>query len=139
VSSRWDDPSWWPKPRRRDKPPPSATKLFVGTLLPIFAIAGLVIALTGFKHSEKPTGRAAVTHQTTTGPVDPREAFRECMQSAGAGSRRGGSRFGGRFGGGARGPSEKYMQAFAVCRSLLQTGSAPPPPASTGPATPPVA
>ncbi len=138
MSSRWDDPNWWPAPRRQQKPPPSASKLLFGTLLPVVAVAGLLIALTGFKHSGHQAQGSAATaaHQVVTGPVDPRQAFEECMRSAGAG---GGSRFGGgRFGGG---PSQKFRQAFEVCRSLLQSSGVPltPLPTTTAPIVPPVA
>jgi hypothetical protein len=136
VSSRWDDPNWWPKPRRQDKPPTSAAKLFIGTLLPVLAIAGLLIGLSGFKHSGHTASLAsttAVTQERSAGSLDRQAAFEQCVRSAGGGGRSGFG--GGRFGGG---PSQQFRQAVAVCRSLLQP-SAPAPPVSTGPITPPVA
>jgi hypothetical protein len=141
MSSR-DGSSWFPEPRRKDKPPPSAAKLLLGTLLPVVAVAGLVVALTGFRHTNNtPAAKAVSTAQVTTGPVSSREAFNDCMRSAGAG---GGRRSG--FGGGRFSPRpdmNKYRQAYAICRSILQSGTAPSgpltPSTTTAPAPPPVA
>jgi hypothetical protein len=60
----------------------------------------------------------------------------ECMQDAGSGRPRGS----GRFGGGRGGPSDSYLNALTICRSLVQSGEAPPPtaPAQTS-TTPPIA
>ena len=141
MSSR-DGSSWFPEPRRKDKPPPSAAKLLLGTLLPVVAVAGLVVALTGFRHpGNTAAGKTVSTAQVTTGPVDPRQAFNDCMRSAGAGNR--GRRSG--FGGGRFSPRpdfNKIRQAYAICRSVLQNGTAPAPltpTTSTTPAPPPVA
>jgi len=141
VSSR-DGSSWFPEPRRKDKPPPSAAKLLLGTLLPVVALAGLVVALTGFRHtSPTAAGKTVSTVQVTT-DVSPREAFNDCMRSAGAGSRGRSSGFGGgRFA--PRPDMNKIRQAFAICRSILQNGTAPTDPSvpitPTTPAAPPVA
>lgn len=139
MSSR-DGSSWFPAPRRRDKPPPTAATLLLGTLLPVVLVAGLVVALTGFKHANHPpAGKAVSTAQMTTGPVDSRQAFNDCMRSAGAGGGRG-SGFGGRF---SRPDVNKFRQAYAICRSVLQNGAGsgvPITPATpTTPAPPPVA
>jgi hypothetical protein len=143
MSSR-DGSSWFPEPRRKDKPPPSAATLLLGTLLPVVAVAGLVVALTGFRHtSHTAAGKAVSTGQVqiTTGPVDSRQAFNDCMRSAGAG---GGGRSGfggGRFG--SRPDVNKIRQAYEICRSILQSGAAPSVPLTpttpTTPAPPPVA
>jgi hypothetical protein len=141
VSSR-DGSSWFPEPRRRDKPPPSAAKLLLGTLLPVVALAGLVVALTGFRHtSPTAAGKTVSTAQVTT-DVSSRQAFNDCMRSAGAGSRGRSSGFGGgRFA--PRPDMIKIRQAFAICRSILQNGTAPTAPGvpftPTTPAAPPVA
>jgi hypothetical protein len=140
VSGRWDDPNWWPARRKPQKPPPSASKLVLGTLLPIVAVAGLVIAATGFRHSghtaQGTTAPVSATQGVTTAPADPQQAFEDCMRSAGVGHRSG---FG-RFGGPSRDEVQKLQAAVAVCRSILQGGNAPTaPPATTGPVTPPVA
>ena len=135
MSSNWSDPNWWPAPRRPPKPPPSASKIVLGTLLPIAAIAGLVIALTGFRHSDNAThGRTKAPAAVTTGPVDARQAFEDCMRSA-VGSRPSGF---GRFGGPSRDQIQKEQAAFAVCRTILQ-GGAPSAPTTTAPTAPPVA
>jgi hypothetical protein len=136
-----DGASWFPEPRRKDKPPPSAATLLLGTLLPVVAVAGLVVALTGFKHpGHQAAGKSVSTGQVTTGPVDPRQAFNDCMRSAGAGGGRS-SGFGGRFA--PRPDFNKIRQAYAICRSVLQNGTAPgaplTPTTSTTPAPPPVA
>jgi hypothetical protein len=140
VSSR-DGSSWFPAPRRRDKPPPTAATLLLGTLLPVVLIAGLVLALTGFKHTNHPAaGKAVSTTQVTTGPVDSRQAFNDCMRSAGAGGGGRSSGFGSRF---SRSDVNKFRQAYAICRSVTQSGSAPSVPITpttpTTPAAPPVA
>jgi hypothetical protein len=140
MSSR-DGSSWFPAPRRRDKPPPTAATLLLGTLLPVVLVAGLVVALTGFRHPNHPAaGKAVSTGQVTTGPVDSRQAFNDCMRSAGAGGG-GRSGLGGRFG--SRPDVNKFRQAYAICRSVLQNGPArslPITPATpTTPAAPPVA
>ena len=134
-----DGASWFPEPRRKDKPPPSAASLLLGTLLPVVLVAGLVVALTGFRHSgHAAAGKTVSTTQVTTGPVDPRQAFNDCMRSAGGG---GGSGFGGRFG--SRPDVNKIRQAFAICRSIVQGGPATTvpllPTTTTAPAPPPVA
>ena len=142
MSSR-DGSSWFPEPRRRDKPPPSAAKLLLGTLLPVVAVAGLVVALTGFRHtSPTAAGKTTVSTAQVTTDVSPREAFNDCMRSAGAGSRGRSSGFGGgRFA--PRPDMNKIRQAFAICRSILQNGTAPTDPSvpitPTTPAAPPVA
>jgi hypothetical protein len=136
-----DGASWFPEPRRKDKPPPSAATLLLGTLLPVALVAGLVVALTGFRHSgREAAGTTVSTTQVTTGPVDPRQAFNDCMRSAGAGGG-GRSGFGGRFG--SRPDINKIRQAFAICRSIQQGGSGTTvplvPTTTTAPAPPPVA
>ena len=143
MSSR-DGSSWFPEPRRKDKPPPSAAKLLLGTLLPVVAVAGLVVALTGFKHtSPTAAGKTVSTAQVTT-DVSPRQAFNDCMRSAGAGAGSRGRSSG--FGGGRFAPRpdmNKIRQAFAICRSILQNSAAPTTPdvpfTPTTPAAPPVA
>jgi hypothetical protein len=117
------------------KPPPPASKLLLGTLLPILAVVGIVLAITGFRHSDtKAAGPAVSTAQVTTGPVDPRQAFDDCMRNAGV-SR--GSRVG-RFG--SRPNLQKFRQAFEICRSITQNGAAPSVPiAPTTTAAPPIA
>lgn len=141
MSSR-DGSSWFPAPRRRDKPPPTAATLLLGTLLPVVLIAGLVLALTGFRHTNHPAaGKTVSSTQVTTGPVDSRQAFNDCMRSAGAGGGGRSSGFGGsRF---SRPDVNKFRQAYAICRSVLQNGPAPSipitPATPTTPAAPPVA
>jgi hypothetical protein len=114
----------------------------LGTLLPVLAVAGLVVALTGFKHTSHTTvGKTVSTAQVTT-DVSSRQAFNDCMRSAGAGSRGRSSGFGGgRFA--PRPDMNKIRQAFAICRSILQNGTAPTAPGvpftPTTPAAPPVA
>jgi hypothetical protein len=119
-----DGSSWFPEPRRKDKPPPSAATLLLGTLLPVVAVAALVVALTGFRHpGHAAAGKTVSTTQVTTGPVDERQAFNDCIRSAGAG---GGGRSGfggGRFG--SRPDVNKIRQAYAICRSILSNGPAP--------------
>jgi hypothetical protein len=141
MSSR-DGSSWFPAPRRRDKPPPTAATLLLGTLLPVVLVAGLVVALTGFKHTSHPPAGRAVSTELTTGPVDSRQAFNDCMRSAGAGGGGRSSGFGGgRFG--SRPDANKFRQAYAICRSILQNGAAPTVPITpatpTTPTPPPVA
>jgi hypothetical protein len=109
----------------------------LGTLLPILAVVGIVLAITGFRHSDTKAAGQAVsvsTVQVTTGPVDPRQAFDDCMRNAGV-SR--GSRVG-RFG--SRPNLQKFRQAFEICRSITQNGAAPSVPiAPTTTAAPPIA
>jgi len=137
MPSRFDDPNWWPTP-----PPQKATsgsKLVLGTIVPLLVIGGVVIAITlGRSHSEPKA--ATATAPVTTAPVvasaspqDRRQAFRECMQNAGSPT----SGFG-RF----SQPSQKFRQAFEVCRSLIGGRRPPPTPqpqTATTPATAPVA
>jgi len=132
--------NWFPEPRRKQKPPPPASKLLLGTLLPVLAVVGIVVALTGFRNSgHTAAGPAVTTTQVTTVPVDPRQAFNDCMRSAGAGGRSSG--IGGRFG--SRPNANRFRQAFEICRSILRSGTAPgaplTPSATTAPAPPPVA
>ena len=110
--------------------------MLLGTLLPVLAVVGLVLAITGFRHSDtKAAAPAVTTAKVTTGPVDPRQAFNDCMRNAGV-SRSSG--VGGRFG--SRPNLQKFRQAFEICRSITQTGAAPSVPvAPTTTAAPPVA
>jgi hypothetical protein len=137
-----DGASWFPEPRRKDKPPPSAAALLLGTLLPVVAVAGLVVALTGFRHPSHQAAGSVSTAQVTTGPVDARQAFNDCMKSAGAGG--GGRRSG--LGGGRFSPRpdfNKIRQAYAICRSILSNGPGTTvpllPTTTTAPPPPPVA
>lgn len=134
-----DGANWFPQPLPKNKPPASAATLLFGTFLVVVTGVGIVIALMHYGHTSHPAaGKTTSTTQVSTGPVDPRQAFNDCMRSAGAG---GSSGFGGgRFG---RRPSDKFRQAVEICRSILQGGPAATvpliPPAKTTPAPPPVA
>jgi hypothetical protein len=137
MASRWDDPSWWPKPR--PPKPPTNEQVVLALGMPFIAAAiALVLFLNARDSPHKPTaaGKAAAAQVTTTTSADDsrRQAFQECMKSAGAGS--GGFQPRGRFGGG---PSQKFREAYEVCRGLLQSGNNGPPPKAAKPATPAVA
>ena len=137
-----DGTSWFPEPRRKDKPPPSAATLLLGTLLPVVVVAGIVVALTGFRHpSHAAAGKTVSTTQVTIGPDDARQAFNDCMRSAGAGGGGGSGLGGGRFG--ARPDVNKIRAAYAICRSVLQNGPGTTvpifPTTTTAPPPPPVA
>lgn len=115
------DTSWFPKPRLKapDKPA-SLTLLVCGVLLPVFAVAGIVVALSTSKSTPAPK---AVAHTTTLDARDQaRQAYSDCMKSMGAG---GSARVGGRFGRFGGGSSDKFREANAVCGSLLRNGGRP--------------
>jgi hypothetical protein len=128
MSSRWEDPNWWPKPIPQK--PPSTAKVVVGILAPVVAVAVAALTILVLQHSGgKPKAAKAASLAgavASDSQVDRRAAFNQCMKSMGAGSR---SSFGGRgrFGGGG-GPSRSFRDAFAVCRSLLQSGGLSPGP-----------
>jgi hypothetical protein len=135
MASRWDDPNWWPKPR--EPKPPTNEQVVVAFALPFLAVGIAVLLFLSARHSgHKPgtAGKAPAVQVTTTSVEESRrEAFQDCMKSAGGGSAfqpRG--RFGGR-------PSEKVRDAFELCRSLLQSGNVTPPPKPAKTPAPPVA
>jgi len=136
MSSRWEDPNWWPTPVPQK--PPSTAKVAIGILIPLAAVGAAAAAIIVLQHSGgKPKaakGAAPAGAVASNAQVDRRAAFDQCMKSMGAGSR---SSFGGggRFGGG-RGPSRSFRDAFAVCRSLIQSGGLSPGPLPTTTATP---
>jgi uncharacterized membrane protein YgcG len=136
MSSRWEDPNWWPTPI--PPKPPSTAKVVIGILVPVVAVAAAVLAILVLQHSGgKPIAAKAAAPAgalASSSRVDRRAAFDQCMKSMGAGSGSG-FRGGGRFGGG-RGPSQSFRNALAVCRSLLQTGGLSPQPLPTTTATP---
>ena len=136
MSDRFSDPNWWPQPPPKPLKAPSAAKLVFGTLVPAVAVVGAVVWMSGFGHSGHKAKSAAPLAVTVGAAAEgSRQAFFECMRSAGAGSR---SRGGGRFGGG--GPSKDFRSALDVCRSLLQPGqSGPVAPPRTGTTPAPVA
>jgi len=138
MSGRSSDPNWFPQPPPKPLKAPLAAKLFFGTLVPVVAVVGAALAMSGFGHSghkAKPTAAAARTIAAGAAEQDRRQALAECMKSMGAGS---GSRGGGRFGGG--GPSNSYRDAVDFCRSLLRPSQlAPETPQRTGTTAPPVA
>jgi hypothetical protein len=136
MSSRWEDPNWWPTPT--PPKPPSTAKVVIGILVPVAAVAVAALAVVVLQHSGgKPTAAKAASPAgalASNSREDRRAAFDQCMKSMGAGS---GSGFRGRGGfGGGGGPSESFRNAFAVCRSLLQTGGLSPGPLHTTTATP---
>jgi hypothetical protein len=140
MASRWDDPSWWPKPR--PPKPPTNEQVVLALGLPFIAVGVALLLFLNARHSgHKPSaaaGRTAAAQVTTTTSAEEssRQAFQDCMKSAGAGS--GGFQPRGRFGRG--GPSEKFREAYEVCRGLLQSGNpSAPPPKAAKPAAPPVA
>lgn len=138
------DTSWFPKPRPKPVPkPPSMNRLLVGTLLPVVAIAGIIVALSSsHSHPSTKTGPTSTLTSRQQSAADQaasqRAAFESCMKSMGAGG--GGGRGGfGRFGGGvSRSAINKLRQAQAACEAILNPSQAPPP-ARTGTGTPPVA
>jgi hypothetical protein len=92
------------------------TLLVCGVLLPVIAIAGLVVALSS---SKSHASQKAVAHTTTLSARDQaRQAYDECMKSMGA-SRppRGGGRFGGGF---SSSSFNKFRQASSVCSTVLR-------------------
>ena len=135
MSSRWEDPNWWPTPIPQK--PPSTAKVVIGILVPVVAVVAAAVAIVVLQHSGgKPKAAGAASPAgavASNAQVDRRAAFDQCMKSMGAGSR---SSFGGRgrFGGG--GPSRSFRNAFVLCRSLLQSGGPPPGPLPATTATP---
>jgi len=111
---------WFPTPPPKPLKAPSAAKLVFGTLVPAVAIVGAIVWMSTIGHSgHKATAAvapAAAPPAVSAAAQDRRRAFSECMRSLGGGS---GFRARGRFGGG--GPSKGFRDAFALCRSLLQT------------------
>ena len=136
MSSRWEDPNWWPEPT--PPKPPSTAKVAIGILVPVAAVAAAALAIVVLQHSGgKPKAANAATPAgavASNSRSDRRAAFDQCMKSMGGGSGSG-FRGRGRFGGGG-GPSQSFRNAFAVCRSLLQTGGLSPSPLPTTTATP---
>jgi hypothetical protein len=134
MASRFSDPSWWPTPPPQKAP--SATRIVLGSVLPVVAFVGVAAAIWigGSGHGTTPAATTATppAPRTAAGAAS-RESFAECVRALG-GSR--GSRFGGRFG---SGPSEQFREGVAVCRSLLRPSAAPPAPPPTGTAAAPVA
>jgi len=133
------DTSWFPKPRAKPVPkPPSMTRLLAGTLLPVVAIAGVVVALST-SHSHAPSKTSSKAAAVTTGPqnavnvaAERRAAFEACLKNMGVGGG-GGRGFGGRFGGFGGGSASKLRQAFDICNTLAQeAGSPAPAPTQTG-------
>jgi hypothetical protein len=137
MADRASDPGgWWPTPPPKPLKTPSAAKLVFGTILPAVAVVGAVVALSTIGHSShkaKTTAAGPVPARVAATEQSRRQAFRDCMESMGAGP----SFRGGRFGGG---PSRRFRTAYDVCRSLLATrGPAPVAPPRTGTTAPPVA
>ena len=114
-------PNWFPTPPPKPLEAPSAAKVGLGVLVVVLVVAGGAVALSN-------VGRSS--HKTATTPIpktrgvatptreDRRQAFEDCMKSMGAGTPAAPRS---RFGGG--GPSQRFRDAFGVCRSLLQTGA----------------
>jgi len=136
------DTSWFPKPRPKPVPkPPPMSRLLVGTLLPVVAIAGLIVALSSsHSHQGTKTGTTSTLsgrqQSAANAAASERAAFDSCMKSMGAG---GGGRGGfGRFGGGVsrsamQNQLNKLRQAQAACNAILNGGPAPgPAPAQAG-------
>lgn len=137
MASHSSEPSWFPTPPPKPLKATSATVLVFGALIGIVAVIAIV-AVVAFGQSDKPATPAATTTVLPAGATSPAEsrqaAFEQCMKGMDAGSAGGGV---GRF---RRGPSQSFRDAFAVCRSLLQTGSLDPvSPQPTGTTAPPVA
>jgi hypothetical protein len=136
MASRWDDPSWWPKPR--EPKPPTNEQVVVAFGLPFLAVGIAVLLFLSARHSgHKPdtAGKAPAVQVTTTSVEESQQqAFSDCMKSLGAGS---GFRPRGRFGGG--GPSQKFREAYEVCRGLVRSGNDTPPPTTAKTPAPPVA
>jgi hypothetical protein len=124
MASGLSDPSWWPTPP--PQPAPSASKLVTGFILPVAVAAGLVLALTALgrsgHHAGAPSAAAPVAQHAPAVKSAPsaqarfREAFRDCVRSAGGGTAA--SPFRSRFG---SGPSTRLREAYAICRSVLST------------------
>jgi hypothetical protein len=119
---------WFPTPPPKPLQAASATKVAFGALLIVLAVAGAAVALSAGHSSPKMIpGTAPTAPVPATAPAsaaDRRAAFDDCMKGMGAGS----GPTQGRFGRSA--PSQSFRDAFAVCRSLLQSGALDP--AATG-------
>jgi hypothetical protein len=136
------DPSWWPTPP--PQPAPSASKLVSGFVLPVAVAAAVVLALTALgrsgNHERAPSAAAPVAQHVPAARSAPsaqaryREAFRDCLRSAGGGG--GASPALSRFGGG---PSTRLREAYAICRSVLDPRGVAPAPSTPRTPTPPVA
>jgi hypothetical protein len=118
---------------------PNEKLLYVAVLPVLAVIAGIVfigLASSEERHAVRaqPTPAALAQHAEEQARDARRKAYQECLKSMGVDF--GSSRFRGRF---SRGPDPaKVREATAVCRVVLQGGSAPTP-ASRKPSPPQIA